>query len=89
MSKGFRRIAYTRFGKYMERILPRFSELGLTLRKAGMDISLRMYLSTAFLTTFISMFAGFPAGIGIFWAINGEFLSISIFLLISLFLIIG
>ncbi|NPE09639.1 MAG: hypothetical protein GNW80_15240 [Asgard group archaeon] len=73
MSKGFRRIAYTRLGRYMERILPRFSELGLTLRKAGMDISLRMYLSTAFLTTFIAIFVGFPAGIGIFWAINGEF----------------
>jgi len=73
MSKGFRRIAYTRFGKYMERILPRFSELGLTLRKAGMDISLRMYLSTAFLTTFIAIFLGFPAGIGIFYAINLEF----------------
>lgn len=73
MSKGFRRIAYSRFGRYMERILPRFSELGLTLRKAGMDISLRMYLSTAFLTTFISIFLGFPAGIGIFRAINGEF----------------
>ncbi len=73
MSKGFRRIAYTRFGRYMERILPRFSELGLTLRKAGMDISLRMYLSTAFMTTFIAIFVGFPAGIGIFWAINQEF----------------
>ncbi len=73
MSKGFRRIAYSRFGRYMERILPRFSELGLTLRKAGMDISLRMYLSTAFLTTFISIFVGFPAGIGILRAINGEF----------------
>jgi len=73
MSKGFRRIAYTRFGKYMERILPRFSELGLTLRKAGMDISLRMYLSTAFMTTFIAIFVGFPAGIGIFYAINNEF----------------
>ena len=73
MSKSFRRIAYVRFGKYMERILPRFSELGLTLRKAGMDISLRMYLSTAFMTTFIAIFVGFPAGIGIFYAINLEF----------------
>ncbi|MHA1586229.1 MAG: type II secretion system F family protein, partial [Candidatus Heimdallarchaeota archaeon] len=59
--------------KYMERILPRFSELGLTLRKAGMDISLRMYLSTAFMTTFIAILVGFPAGIGIFYAINLEF----------------
>ncbi len=73
MSKSFRRIAYVRFGKYMERILPRFSELGLTLRKAGMDISLRMYLSTAFMTTFIAILVGFPAGIGIFYAINLEF----------------
>ncbi|MCE7744585.1 MAG: hypothetical protein GPJ52_05565 [Candidatus Heimdallarchaeota archaeon] len=73
MSKSFRRIAYVRFGKYMERLLPRFSELGLTLRKAGMDISLRMYLSTAFMTTFIAIFVGFPAGIGIFYAINLEF----------------
>ncbi len=73
MSKGFRRIAYTRLGKYMERILPRFDELGKTLRKAGMDISLRMYLSTAFLTTFIAIILGFPVGIGIFYAINGQF----------------
>jgi len=32
-----------------------------------------MYLSTAFMTTFIALFVGFPAGIGIFYAINQEF----------------
>ena len=71
MSKGFRRIAYLRFGKMMEPLLPRFSELGKTLRKAGMEVSLRMYLSTSFLTIIISLILAFPATLGILYAFNG------------------
>ncbi len=70
MSKGYRRFAYMRIGKFVEPLLSRFDELGKTLRKAGMEVSLRMYLSTAILTTFISIFLGFPAGFGIFYAVN-------------------
>ncbi|MGC9779082.1 MAG: type II secretion system F family protein [Candidatus Heimdallarchaeota archaeon] len=73
MSKSFRRIAYLRLGKIIEPILPRFSELGKTLQKAGMDVSLRMYLATAVFTTVIGLILGFPVGIGIFYAVNLEF----------------
>ncbi|HUT82041.1 MAG TPA: type II secretion system F family protein [Candidatus Bathyarchaeia archaeon] len=71
MSKAYRHFAYMRIGKYVEPLLPRFEDLSKTLRKAGMEVSLRMYLSTALLTTFISIFLGFPAGFGIFYAVNG------------------
>ncbi len=73
MSKSFRRIAYMRLGRILEPLLPRFSELGKTLQKAGMDVSLRMYLATAVLTTIIGLILGFPVGIGIFYAVNLEF----------------
>ncbi len=73
MSKSFRRIAYLRLGRIIEPILPRFSELGKTLQKAGMDVSLRMYLATAVFTTVIGLILGFPVGIGIFYAVNLEF----------------
>ncbi|NHJ47573.1 MAG: hypothetical protein FK733_07285 [Asgard group archaeon] len=73
MSKSYRRIAYVRIGKYIEKWLPRFSELGKTLRKAGMEVSLRMYLSTMILTFVISLFLGFPIGLGIFYLVNNEF----------------
>jgi len=73
MSKSYRRVAYVRIGKYIERWLPRFSDLGKTLRKAGMEVSLRMYLSTAILTTLISIFLGFPIALGIFYLVNKEF----------------
>jgi flagellar protein FlaJ len=71
MSKTYRRIAYIRIGKFIEKWLPRFRELGKALRKAGMEVSLRMYLSTMILTTIISLFLGFPVGFGIFYLVVG------------------
>ena len=65
MSKGFRRIAYLGIGRYLEPILPRFEALGKNLRKAGMEVSLRMYLATAILTSIVSFFVGF---VGVFLA---------------------
>ena len=95
MSKSYRRVAYVRIGKYIERWLPRFGELGKTLRKAGMEVSLRMYLSTAILTSLISVFLGFPIALGIFYLVNREFNStlwigsILIGLLVPIVVIIG
>ncbi|NHJ84312.1 MAG: hypothetical protein FK734_02545 [Asgard group archaeon] len=71
MSKSYRRVAYLRIGKYLEPLLPRFKELGLTLRKAGMEVSLRMYLATSILTAFIALIIGFPLSVGVFYAIYG------------------
>ncbi|MHA1220205.1 MAG: type II secretion system F family protein [Candidatus Heimdallarchaeota archaeon] len=95
MSKSYRRFAYMRIGKMVEPMLPRFRELGKTLRKAGMDVSLRMYLATAFLTFFISIFLGFPIGIGVFYLVIQEFTStlwfgaIAIGFLVPLVVIMG
>ncbi|MEA2070491.1 MAG: type II secretion system F family protein [Asgard group archaeon] len=71
MSKVFRRIAYLRIGKLLEPVLPRFEDLGKTLRKAGMDISLRMYLATTVLTTLIALVLGFPFAFGMFYLAYG------------------
>ena len=65
MSKAFRRIAYLRVGRVIEPLLPRFENLGKTLRKAGMEVSLRMYLAMSVTITLISALVGFPAAIGI------------------------
>lgn len=73
MSKIFRRIAYLRIGKYIEPILPQFEELGKTLRKAGMEVSLRMYLASAIMATIISFFVGTPVAFGVFYLAYGEF----------------
>jgi len=53
MSKGYRKFAYTSFGRYLEPLLPRFEGLGKNLRKAGMEVSLRMYLATGLLTSLL------------------------------------
>ena len=65
MSKGYRKFAYTSLGRYLEPFLPRFEDLGKNLRKAGMEVSLRMYLATGLLTSIISFFVGF---VGVFLA---------------------
>ncbi len=65
MSKGYRKLAYTSFGKFLEPLLPRFDDLGKNLRKAGMEVSLRMYLATGLLTSLLSFFVGF---VGVFLA---------------------
>ncbi|TFF85283.1 hypothetical protein EU523_00090, partial [Candidatus Heimdallarchaeota archaeon] len=72
MSKVLRRFAYMRVGQYLEPILPYFEDLGKTLRKAGMEVSLRMYLAIAFLSTGISLIVSFPAALGIFYFIYME-----------------
>ncbi|NHK32969.1 MAG: hypothetical protein FK730_16600 [Asgard group archaeon] len=95
MSKSYRRVAYIRIGKIIERWLPRFSELGKTLRKAGMEVSLRMYLSTAILTTFISLFLGFPIALVVFYLVIGAFTgtvwlgSVLIGILVPIVVIVG
>jgi flagellar protein FlaJ len=61
MSKGYRKLAYTSLGRYLEPLLPRFEDLGKNLRKAGMEVSLRMYLATGLLTSILSFFVGFVA----------------------------
>ncbi|MBD3190934.1 MAG: hypothetical protein GF308_09835 [Candidatus Heimdallarchaeota archaeon] len=73
MSKIFRRIAYLRIGKYIEPILPQFEDLGNTLRKAGMEVSLRMYLASAIMATILSFFIGTPIAFGVFFLAYGEF----------------
>lgn len=73
MSKAFRKVAYLRVGRLVEPFLPRFENLGKTLRKAGMDVSLRMYLASALTITIVSVFLGFPIALGVFYLINGEF----------------
>ncbi|MHA1126148.1 MAG: type II secretion system F family protein [Candidatus Heimdallarchaeota archaeon] len=65
MSKAYRKFAYTSLGRYLEPLLPRFEVLGKNLRKAGMEVSLRMYLATGLLTSILSFFVGF---VGVFLA---------------------
>ncbi|MFW9779126.1 MAG: type II secretion system F family protein [Candidatus Heimdallarchaeota archaeon] len=60
MSKVIRRVGYLRFGRYLEPWIEqgRFERLGTSLKKAGMDISVRSYLGTAI---FSSILVGFLA----------------------------
>ncbi|MHA1555496.1 MAG: type II secretion system F family protein [Candidatus Heimdallarchaeota archaeon] len=67
MSKTFRRISYLRVGKLLEPVLPHFENLGKSLRKADMGVSLRMYLSMAVTITIFAAILGFPLGIGIIY----------------------
>ncbi len=56
MSRRFHRIAYQRIGKYLERhnLLPHFTDLRLNLQRAGMDVSLLMYLSSTIVRALVS-----------------------------------
>ena len=72
MSKGYRKIAYLGLGKYLEPLLPRFEGLGKNLRKAGLEVSLRMYLATAILTSIISFFVGFVGVFLTFFFVKGK-----------------
>ena len=58
----------------MEPLLPRFENLGKTLRKAGMEVSLRMYLSMAVTVTIIAAIVGLPAALGIVYLFTQQFL---------------
>ncbi|MCK4847498.1 MAG: type II secretion system F family protein [Candidatus Heimdallarchaeota archaeon] len=75
MSKTIRRVGYLRFGKLFENwiIKGRFDTLNTSLKKAGMDISVRAYLGSAifsslligifsFIITSIFTFASFQVG---------------------------
>ncbi len=66
IAKAFRRISYLRFGKWMEPYLDRFNWIGLELKKGGVEISLRMYLGMAFLTTILSFCGGLLLGLSSF-----------------------
>ena len=96
MSKTFRRIAYMRIGRMLEPILPYFDDLGKNLRKAGMEVSLRMYLATAVMTTILATILGFPIVFLIFFFINQQSVAglswiaiIIISLLLILFTMLG
>ncbi len=55
MSKFIRRVGYLRFGRFLEPLVEkgRFERLNVSLKKAGMDISVRAYLGSAVLTSLI------------------------------------
>lgn len=60
MSKVVRRIGYLRFGRLIEPWIEsgKFDGLGLSLKKAGMDISLRAYLGMMLFTSFLTFIGG-------------------------------
>ena len=74
MSKTFRRIAYLRVGRLVEPLLPRFENLGKSLRKADMGVSLRMYLASAVTITFFAALVGFPIAVGIVYLFASQFI---------------
>lgn len=55
VSKFIRRVGYLRFGRYLEPLFEkgRFERLNTSLKKAGMDISIRAYLGSALLTSIL------------------------------------
>jgi flagellar protein FlaJ len=55
VSKFIRRVGYLRFGRFLEPLIERgsFERLNTSLKKAGMDISVRAYLGSALFTAII------------------------------------
>ncbi|MHA1512842.1 MAG: type II secretion system F family protein [Candidatus Hodarchaeales archaeon] len=55
MSKTIRRVGYLRFGKLLENSIRkgRFDSLNISLKKAGMDISVRAYLGSAIFSSIL------------------------------------
>ena len=55
MSKVIRRVGYLRFGRFLEPWIEkgRFERLNTSLKRAGMDISVRAYLGSAIFSSFI------------------------------------
>jgi flagellar protein FlaJ len=74
MSKTIRRFAYLRIGKYLEPHLDKFSDLGLALRKAGLDVSLRTYLSLTIFSTILAGLLGFLIPLILTFLILGHFM---------------
>ncbi|MFX1514206.1 MAG: type II secretion system F family protein [Promethearchaeota archaeon] len=62
LAKAFRRVSYLRFGKWMEPYLDRFDWVSLELKKGGIEISLRMYLGMALLTSTLCFCCGLVGG---------------------------
>jgi len=61
VSKYIRRVGYLRFGKYLEPWIEagHFERLNMSLKKAGMDISVRAYLGSAIFSSIIVAFLSF------------------------------
>lgn len=92
MSKTFRRIAYLRVGRLMEPLLPRFENLGKSLRRADLGVSLRMYLAMSVTITIFAAILGFPTAIAIIYLFAGEIIwwvALLVGLLIPLTTMIG
>ena len=67
MSKYIRRVGYLRFGRYLESWIERgkFERLNRSLKKAGMDISVRAYLGSAILSSILVGFLVLIFGTGL------------------------
>ena len=61
MSKVIRRVGYLRFGRFLEPWIEkgRFERLNTSLKKAGMDISVRAYLGSAIFSSLLVSFLSF------------------------------
>ncbi|MFX1285237.1 MAG: type II secretion system F family protein [Promethearchaeota archaeon] len=61
MSKVIRRVGYLRFGKFLESWIEKgsFDRLNRSLKKAGMDISIRAYLGSAIISSILVGFFSF------------------------------
>ena len=67
MSKFIRRVGYLRFGKFLEPWIEKgsFERLNRSLKKAGMDISIRAYLGSAIICSIlVGVFSFFLATVG-------------------------
>ncbi len=67
MSKFIRRVGYLRFGKFLEPWIEKgsFERLNRSLKKAGMDISIRAYLGSAIICSILAgVFSLFLATVG-------------------------
>jgi flagellar protein FlaJ len=73
MSKQIKKIAYIQFGKYVEPYLNRFQNLGLALKRASMEISLRTYLSMSLFSSLLALILGFIIPFVLLWALLGKF----------------
>ena len=84
MSRALDSFIYLRIGHHIEPHLGRFEDLRRSLRKAGMNISLRMYLSNMIFWSFNTFFISF-AFFALIWIFVTKFSLIFIFLFSLLF----
>jgi hypothetical protein len=58
VSKVIRRVGYLRFGRFFEPLIEkgRFERLNTSLKKAGMDISIRAYLGSAIFSSLLVLY---------------------------------